>query len=585
MSLLTVDQLSVRYGDVAAVDGLSFSVSKGESVGLVGESGSGKSQTALALLGLLPANALVTGSIDFAGEELIGKSEAALNDLRASKIAMVFQDPMQALNPFMSIGAQLACILSQHRIASGREARDKVISMLERVGLPDAPRQYTTYPHELSGGMRQRAMIASALLAGPDLLIADEPTTALDVTVQAQILDLLDEIREDTSLLLITHDLGVVAGRCERMLVLENGRLVEEGSTRDVFRRPQHKHTAALLGAALTLDRADIPGRREDEEILAVNGAEVSYNIGGGRALKAVRSVDLTVDAGETVAVVGESGSGKTSLVRAALGLIPMQEGRVVFCGSTLAPRLKDRDQGTRRGMQLVFQDPAGSLNPQMRVESIVAEPLVVHEAGLSKDERKKQVVAMLGKTGLGPEYLRRYPHELSGGQAQRVAIARALILRPKVLVCDEAVAALDGTVREQVLQLLRQVQDETGLAIVFITHDLAVVRAISHRVLVMYLGGLVEAASNETLFSTPLHPYTRALLEAVPVPDPDNAGGRTTVTGEVPSVMQPPGGCTFHPRCRHVREKCRADRPETREIGPTTVSCHLAEELASERR
>ena len=585
MSLLTVEQLSVRYGDVAAVDDLSFTVAKGESVGLAGESGSGKSQTALAVLGLLPRNASVTGSIRFAGDELVGKTEAELNDMRASKVAMVFQDPLQALNPFMSIGAQLSRILLQHRMVTGVAARDRVICMLERVGLPDAARQYAAYPHELSGGMRQRAMIASALLAGPDLLIADEPTTALDVTVQAQILDLLDEIREETSLLLITHDLGVIAGRCERMLVLESGRLAEEGRTQDVFRQPQHEHTAALLSAAMRLDRADIPQRQQGEEVFTVDGAEVSYRIAGGEVLKAVRDVDLAVRAGETVAVVGESGSGKSSLVRAALGLVPMKAGRVVFCGDTLAPRLKNRDQATRRGMQLVFQDPAGSLNPQMRVASIVAEPLIVHEPGLSPEKRKQQVVAMLDKTGLGPEYLQRYPHELSGGQAQRVAIARALILGPKVLVCDEAVAALDGTVREQVLQLLRQVQEETGLAIIFITHDLAVVRAISHRVVVMYLGGLVETAANEALFTAPMHPYTKALLEAVPVPDPDNAGGRTTVTGEVPSVLRPPAGCTFHPRCPHVRDECRTDRPEGREVGLTTVSCHRAEELASEHR
>ena len=585
MSLLKVEGLSIRYGSVVAVDDLGFAIAQGESVGLVGESGSGKSQTALAVLGLLPANAAVTGSIRLAGAEIIGESEAQLNRLRASKVAMVFQDPMQALNPFMTIGAQLGRILLEHRVAAGRDARDQVISMLDRVGLPEAPRQYAAFPHELSGGMRQRAMIASALLAGPDLLIADEPTTALDVTVQAQILDLLQEIREDTSLLLITHDLGVVAGRCERMLVLENGHLVEEGRTRDVFRQPQHEHTAGLLAAALRVDRTDIPEPKEGEEVFAVNGAEVSYRIDGGRTLKAVRNVDLAVRAGETLAVVGESGSGKSSLVRAALGLVPMQAGRVVFCGDTLAPRLKNRSQATRRGLQLVFQDPAGSLNPQMRVANIVAEPLIVHEPQLSTEERKRQVIAMLEKTGLGPEHLRRYPHELSGGQAQRVAIARALILGPKVLVCDEAVAALDGTVREQVLRLLRRIQEETGLAIIFITHDLAVVRAISHRVVVMYLGGLVESAANEALFAAPMHPYTKALLEAVPVPDPDNAGGHTTVSGEAPSVLHPPAGCTFHPRCAHAREVCRAARPEHQELGQTTVSCHLAEELASGRR
>jgi oligopeptide/dipeptide ABC transporter ATP-binding protein len=300
--------------------------------------------------------------------------------------------------------------------------------------------------------------------------------------------------------------------------------------------------------------------------------------------LQAVRDVDLAVTAGETVAVVGESGSGKSSLVRAALGLVPMKAGCVVYCGTTLAPRLKDRSQAIRRGIQLVFQDPAGSLNPQMRVASIVAEPLVVHEPGLSAEERRQRVVAMLEKTGLGPEFLRRYPHELSGGQAQRIAIARALILEPRVLVCDEAVAALDGTIRQQILRLLQRVQEESGLAIIFITHDLAVVRAVSHRVVVMYLGGLIETASNEALFTEPLHPYTRALLAAVPAPDPGNAGGRTTVTGEVPSALQPPAGCSFHPRCPHAEDRCRTERPAARELGGATVSCHRAEELASVR-
>jgi oligopeptide/dipeptide ABC transporter ATP-binding protein len=369
------------------------------------------------------------------------------------------------------------------------------------------------------------------------------------------------------------------------MLVMEGGRLVEDGPTRDVFAKPQHEHTAALIAAAPRLEGARVPASHAAEEVFAVDSAEVTYRIGGGDALQAVRNVGLEVRAGETVAIVGESGSGKSSLVRAALGLVPMRAGRVVYCGETLPVRLKDRSRATRRGIQLVFQDPAGSLNPQMRVADIVAEPLIVHEPGLSAEDRKQQVIAMLERTGLGAEFLRRYPHELSGGQAQRVAIARALILGPKVLVCDEAVAALDGTVRQQVLQLLRQEQEESGLAIIFITHDLAVVRAIGHRVLVMYLGGLVEAASNEALFAAPMHPYTKALLQAVPVPDPENAGGRMTVTGEVPSVLQPPAGCTFHPRCPHAKDECQATRPLARNVGASIVSCHLAEELASVRR
>ena len=585
MSLLDVDQLAIRYGGEIAVDGISFSVGRGESVGIVGESGSGKSQTALAVMGLLPANATVAGDIRFAGAGLIGKSQRAMNELRARRMAMVFQDPMQALNPFVSVGGQLTRILLEHRLATGREARNRVVEMLERVGLPDAARQFSSFPHELSGGMRQRAMIASALLAGPVLLIADEPTTALDVTVQAQILDLLDEIREDTSLLLITHDLGIVAGRCERMLVLEKGRLVEEGPTRDVFRQPQHAHTAALLAAAPRVNVTDFPPPVAGNAIFVVDSAEVTSRVAEGKSLRAVRDVSLAVCGGETVAVVGESGSGKSSFVRAALGLVPMDAGRVVFCGEQLSAGLKGRDRATRRGIQLVFQDPTGSLNPQLRVASAVAEPLIVHEPGLTRAERNERVGAMLEKVGLGAEFLQRFPHELSGGQAQRVAIARALILEPKVLVCDEAVAALDGTVREQVLRLLQQVQQESGLAIIFITHDLAVVRAVAHRVVVMYLGSLVEAASNEALFSTPRHPYTRALLDAVPVPDPESPGGRTAVTGEVPSALHPPSGCAFHPRCPHVTDACRSARPVTSKVGTTTVNCHRAEELASARR
>jgi peptide/nickel transport system ATP-binding protein len=581
MSLLAIDKLSIRYGDSEAVADIGFSIERGESVGLVGESGSGKSQTALAILGLLPATASVTGSIRFDGEELLGADSKVLDQLRATRVAIVFQDPMQALNPFVTIGAQLRRILLQHDICAATETRDRVIEMLTRVGLPDPSRQYGAFPHELSGGMRQRAMIASALLAGPDLLIADEPTTALDVTVQAQILDLLEDIREDTSLLLITHDLGVVAGRCERMLVVENGRLVEQGMTRDVFASPQHDHTRALIKAAPRLTDPGAPAVKRGQDVLAISAAEVRYRSKSGQVIPAVRDVDLSVGAGETVAVVGESGSGKSSLVRAALGLVRMHAGRVVYCGDALAANLGGRSKATRRGMQLVFQDPTGSLNPQMRVASVVGEPLLVHEVALSAKERRQRVVAMLEKTGLSAEFLDRYPHELSGGEAQRVAIARALILEPKVLVCDEAVAALDGTVRRQILHLLREVQEESGLAIIFITHDLAVVRAVSHRVLVMYLGRLVEMANNESLFGRPRHPYTRALLDAVPVPDPDNAGGRTAVAGEIPSVLLPPKGCAFHPRCPHAETACRDQRPEAADVDGNLVSCHRATELA----
>jgi len=580
MSLLSVDGLGIRYGNEIAVDDLSFTVDPGESVGLVGESGSGKSQTALAILGLLPAGATTEGSIRVAGTEILEADERTLNALRAKRVAMVFQDPTQALNPYARVGQQLSRIVLSHGLAEGVAAEARVIEMLERVGLPDAGRQYRAYPHQLSGGMRQRVMIASALIAEPDLLIADEPTTALDVTVQAQILELLAEIRRNTALLLITHDLGVVAGHCERMLVLESGRLVEEGATREVFASPRHEHTAALLAAAPRLDREPLPMGSCGDELLDINGATVRYLEPGYGELDAVRGIDLSVASGETLAVVGESGSGKSSLVRAVLGLVPMQAGRVTFCGTRLEGPVQHRAKAIRRDLQLVFQDPVGSLNPQMRVVNVVGEPLLVHEPRMAAALRHERVVAALSKVGLGTEFLRRYPHQLSGGQAQRVAIARALILGPKVLVCDEAVAALDGTVREQILALLNQVQIETGLAIVFITHDLAVVRAISHRVLVMYMGGLVELAGNAALFEQPRHPYTRALLEAVPVPDPAAPGGRAAVRGEVSSALQPPAGCRFHPRCPHANDACKKEIPAPRTIDGSTVACHRAEEL-----
>lgn len=580
MSLLDVKDLSVRYDGATVVDAFSFVVDAGESVGLVGESGSGKSQTALAILGLLPRQASVSGSIRFDGSELLSATEQSLNRVRAERIGIVFQDPLQALNPYLRVGRQLREILVRHELASGMDADARVIHMLGRVGLPDPHRQFHAYPHQLSGGMRQRVMLASALIAEPDLLIADEPTTALDVTVQAQILELLEEVRDDTALLLITHDLAVVAGHCERMLVLKKGRLVDAGATTSLFASPGHAHTRVLLDAAPRIDRVDIPPPATGVSILGVEAAEVSYAESGNERLRAVRDVSFSLRAGETVAVVGESGSGKSSLVRAMLGLVPMQAGRVVYAGAPMEGPVESRNMAQRRDLQLVFQDPIGALNPQMRVQDIVGESLLVHEPELSAVARKAKVVEALEQVGLSDEYLGRYPHQLSGGQAQRVAIARALILGPKVLICDEAVAALDGSVREQVLELLRKVQVATGLSILFITHDLAVVRAISHRVLVMYMGRMVEFADNATLFVTPRHPYTRALIDAVPVPDPVAPSRKAPLMGEVPSVLHPPPGCVFHPRCQYAEEICRTRRPMARDIQGARVVCHRAEEL-----
>ena len=580
MSLLEIENLSIRYGDTVVVDGLGFEVDHGESVGLVGESGSGKSQTAMAILGLLPRQAHISGSICFDDNELVGASKETLNRFRAQRIGIVFQDPMQALNPYLRVGRQLREILVRHDLAEGSDVDVRVIEMLNRVGLPDAERQFRSYPHQLSGGMRQRVMLASALIAEPDLLIADEPTTALDVTVQAQILELLEDVRDNTTLLLITHDLGIVAGHCERMLVLEKGRLVDAGATTSLFASPGHAHTRLLLAAAPRIDRADIPEPATGATILGVEAAAVSYAERGRERLQAVHDVSLSLRDGETVAVVGESGSGKSSFVRALLGLVPMESGRVVYAGAPLQGPVERRSKAQRRDLQLVFQDPVTALNPQMRVHHIINESLLVHEPQLSGGARLERVIEALEQVGLDAGYLRRYPHELSGGQAQRVAIARALILEPKVLICDEAVAALDGSVREQVLALLQKAQTETGLAIIFISHDLAVVRAISHRILVMYLGRLIELADNATLFSRPRHPYTRALIDAVPVPDPVVAPNTAPLPGEVPSLLNPPPGCVFHPRCSHATEVCASELPVARTINGSRVACHRADEL-----
>ena len=588
MSFLDVRNLTIRYpGEAPAVGDLSFSIAAGEALGIVGESGSGKTQTALALMGLLPANASVKGSVRFEEQELLGAGPSMLNRYRACRIAMVFQDPRLALNPYVRIGDQLRRILIEHGICGSGEARRRTVEILGRVGLPDPERQYHAWPHELSGGMRQRAMIGAALIGEPDLLIADEPTTALDVTVQAQILSLMRDLRleSQTALLLITHDLGVVAGNSDRVLVMDKGTLVEEGATASVFRKPSHDRTKALMAAAPDIKSAVMAPELPDPQapVLEVSGLGVSFDerrSGWGERLTAVKSIDLAVGRGETIAVVGESGSGKTSLVRAVLGLVPADKGTVSFLGETLSPLVNGRPNDTRRHLQMVFQDPIASLNPAMSVAEIIAEPLKIHGRAIGIDDHRTEALAMLGRVGLEPELAGRYPHELSGGQAQRVAIARALVMRPDVLVCDEAVAALDGTVRQGILELLTEAQRESGLSLVFITHDLAVVRQISHRILVMYMGRLCELAGNDALFARPRHPYSRALLRSVPVADPAMRVDDVPLRGETSSMLKPPAGCPFHPRCQHAIGVCSENIPHATSCNGAVVACHRAEEL-----
>jgi peptide/nickel transport system ATP-binding protein len=545
MTLLAVEGLRIEYPGAAqpAVDGLDLAMTAGDALGLVGESGSGKSQTALAIMGLLPRSARVTGSVRFDGCELLGQDEKMLNRFRARRIAMVFQDPQQALNPYLTIGRQLGRVLREHKMVRRDKLEATAIGLLERVELPEPERQLRSFPHQLSGGMRQRAMIALALAAGPDVLIADEPTTALDVTVQAQILALLRRLRADSgiALLLITHDLGVIAQNSERMVVMREGRVLERGTTRDVFRNATHAHTRKLIAAAPRLDTpVEIapPPDGAGTPLLEVNELRVSFGARRARRLRltAVAGINLFLRAGETLAIVGESGSGKTTLARAIVGLVAPDAGEIRFRGARLAARVQARRPEIRRELQMVFQDPVASLDPAMTVEAAIAEPLGVHYPGLDRAGRAGRIRTLLARTGLPENLLGRYPHQLSGGQAQRVAIARALAPEPRVLVCDEAVAALDGTVRAEVLELLRREQARTGLALIFITHDLGVVRQVSHRVLVMHRGRVCEEAGNPAIFEAPAHPYTRALLDAVPVPDPA-APDRGSVSAPPPAA------------------------------------------------
>ena len=590
MSLLEIDSLTIAYPGERqpAVDHLSFSMSPGESLGLVGESGSGKTQTALGIMGLLPPHARVEGKVLFDGFDLLGQDLKTLNRYRARRIAMVFQDPQQALNPYLTIGAQLTRVLKEHGIARGRNAEKRALELLTRVGLRDADRQYRAWPHHLSGGMRQRATIALALSCEPELLIADEPTTALDVTVQAEVLRLLASLREEKgiALLLITHDLGVIAGNSERMLVLHRGGVIEQGATRAVFRKPAEAITKAMLAAAASVEDTPPapPTVSGAAPVLSVDDLEVTFRDRAGPGWRAgsgghaVRAVSFSLGPGETIAVVGESGSGKTTVARAIVGLAGEGRGSVTLSGEPLAPRVRSRSPATRRELQMVFQHPVASLDPAMRVERIIAEPIKLHKPELGRSARDRRIVAVLERVGLDSSLLQRFPHELSGGQAQRVALARALVLEPKILICDEAVAALDGTARRAVLALLKAEQQRSGLSLVFIAHDLAVVRQISHRVLVMYMGRVCELAGNETLFRRPRHPYTRALLDSVPIADPDRPPRLAPVVGEVSSGIPP--GCAFHPRCAFAVARCKVERPEPERVDGSQVACHRAREI-----
>jgi peptide/nickel transport system ATP-binding protein len=546
-ALLSVRDLRVAFntqsGRVQAVGGVSFELMPGEVLAIVGESGSGKSVTAQTILGLTRSpNAEINGSVRLGDQELATASDAELRDVRGARIGMVFQDPMTSFNPVYRIGRQIAEAIRAHRGEVGKsEARERAVELLDSVGIPDAERRVDDYPHEFSGGMRQRAMIAMALALDPEILIADEPTTALDVTVQAQILALLEQLNRERGLatILITHDLGVVAEVADRVLVMHQGAIVERGDLDGIFYSPRDPYTRRLLDAVVRIETAPPPRvHPESEPLLEVTDLVKHFPVRRGivieREVDRVRAVDgvsFSLRQGETLGLVGESGSGKSTLSRAVLQLLRPDSGSVRFQGREIAGLSRREMRPLRQRMQMVFQDPYASLNPRKRIGQIVGEPLRV-QGELRGAELRREVQGLLDRVGLAAEHYDRFPHEFSGGQRQRIGIARALALRPKLIVADEPVSALDVSIRAQILDLFAELQAEFGLTYVFVAHDIGVVRHVSDRIAVMHHGKLVEEGPADRVCERPEDAYTRQLLAAVPIPDPREARARRAAAG-----------------------------------------------------
>ncbi|MFT5705765.1 MAG: peptide/nickel transport system ATP-binding protein [Oceanospirillaceae bacterium] len=570
--IFEVDNLKITFdtpdGDVQAVKGVSFHINPGECVGIVGESGSGKSQTFMAAMGLLAKNGRAEGNIVFKDHRLLDLSVEKLNHVRGKNMSMIFQDPLTSLTPHMTILQQMREVIALHMSLNRHDTDKLCCEWLDRVQIAEASRRLNQYPHELSGGMRQRVMIAMSMLCSPSLLIADEPTTALDVTVQAEILNLMDELKREngTAIALITHDMGVMARMCDRLHVMRYGEYVEEGSAEDIFYNPQHDYTKMLLDSMPRIDDVNrsshqklkaIDQSASGADFLKVDDVKVHFKIkvSGGLfpktlPLKAVDGVSFELRPGETLGIVGESGCGKSTLARAVLQLIEPTHGSVTWLGKQINGLSRDELKDRRKDLQIVFQDPLASLDPRMTIASSIMEPLVTFATHMSKVEMKESVMQMMDRVGLDRNMINRYPHELSGGQNQRVGIARAMIMKPKLVICDEAVSALDVSVQAQIIELLMDLQEEFKLSILFISHDLAVVREVSHRIMVLYLGRVVELADSLDIYANPIHPYTKQLISAVPIPDPKIERERKSIKipGELPSPLDPIAQFKFLP-------------------------------------
>ena len=572
MTLLAVSDLRTHFftneGVVKAVDGVSFNLNMGETLGIVGASGCGKSVLALSLLRLIAApgrilsgSARLTDSRQESTVDLLKLSEKELRHVRGKKIAMIFQEPMTSLNPVMTIGDQIGEVFLLHERERPSDLRDRSREMLEQVGIPDSARRLGDYPHQLSGGMRQRVMIAMALACRPDILIADEPTTALDVTVQAQILSLLERLRAqlDMALILITHDFGVVAELANRVAVMRAGQWIDEGTTVEIFHRHLPHGGEKSRGAS---EERSV----EAKPILELEGIVKTFP----GNVQAVRGVSLELHHGETLGLVGESGCGKSTLGLIALQLLRADAGQIRFEG---------QERIDRSRMQMVFQDPFASLNPRMTIGEILEEPFVIHRS-LSPLKRRVRVRELLDLVGLASDAVGRYPHEFSGGQRQRVGIARAVALEPQLLIADEPVSSLDVSIREDILRLLIDLQKRFGLSMLFISHDMQVIQRVSHRIAVMYLGKIVEIFPADELHLA-RHPYTQLLMASVPLPDPTLKRHRKRSVGDPPSSIHPPSGCSFHPRCPYTQPRCTTEEPPL-EIyrDDCKASCHYIREM-----